>query len=292
MFSQDSKLIDMVKKCPYGDFLAYKYRDETMDWKLDVFSKTVSKSLNEFVNLCNENKVKQYFYSDGEQNIIHLSHKNNSRFALIFAGGGFGSVANFYEGLEPALAYFHQGFDAFIVTYSLKSSKAINDALDALKYIIEHKEQFKISLDKYMIMGFSAGGYLASYVSAKYQEHDLIKPGLLVLGYPVISMLEHRHEGSFLNLLGNINDPQKCEKYSIQNLVTDNFPITYIWQCDKDNVVDIENSKMLVKSLKNKNITYMFKTYDSVVHGYSLGRGTIVDGWFEEMIDFYKRIVR
>ena len=75
----------------------------------------------------------------------------------------------------------------------------------------------------------------------------------MILAYPVITMGKHAHKGSRLRILGkgNVADQQLRDLYSIEKQVTEHYPPAYIWQCEADNTVPIQNSAMMAEEAGN-----------------------------------------
>jgi acetyl esterase/lipase len=70
--------------------------------------------------------------------------------------------------------------------------------------------------------------------------------------------------------------------------ITSSFPPSFVWQCNQDNIVPIENTEMLVKSLKEKGVPYAYEVFQSKAHGWGIGKGTEAEGWVDRAIDFWR----
>lgn len=233
-----------------------------------------------------------------EQVIFHFAAEKKSRFVVICAGGGYRSVCSMVEAFPAAKRLNELGYHVFAVNYRVgKQAFAPNpqdDLANAVRYILNHSVEFNIQTDDYAVMGFSAGGHLAASFGTQnlgYARYGLPKPGVLFLAYPVITMGRFTHAGSRRNLLGrkNIKNEEMIRKYSIENHITPEYPPTFVWQCDKDKTVPVENTQMLVQELDKAGISYFYKTYSSDAHGWGGGDGTLAEGWIAQAVAFWGR---
>ena len=230
----------------------------------------------------------QYFYKVNDHENVGMAcflQKKISKFVIVIPGGGYSMVAHVQEGYPVAKALYEKGYHVFVLNYSVGTNaiQSFDDLNDCISIILSKQKEWMIDIKDYMIVGFSAGAHLAAGYCTKILNYTLPKPAALVLGYPVITMHEYTHIGSRDNLLGN--HIELYDMYSIEKNIDSSYPKVYVWQCDKDNSVSIENSRLLVEQLKNYNIEHYYRTYPSTVHGYSLGTNTIVEGWLEEAIE-------
>src|SRR6185369_16537006 len=129
----------------------------------------------------------------------------------------------------------------------------LQDAQRAIRYVRSHAGQWKLDPARIGIMGFSAGGHLASTTGTHFDAGDAksddsvervsCRPDFMVLCYPVISMTsEFTHNGSRKNLLGDNPDPALVEQLSNEKQVTAETPPTFIFQTTADTTVPAENS--------------------------------------------------
>jgi acetyl esterase/lipase len=229
--------------------------------------------------------------------LMAFTVKKKSKFILICAGGGYASVASIVEGFPVAKRINELGYTAFVLKYRTgKHTLAPNpmdDIAQAVRFIRENAERFNIDIEDYAVAGFSAGGHLAASFGLDhtgYRHYDLPKPGTLILAYPVITMTDKTHSDSRKNLLGekNVHNQKLINKYSIELNITSSFPPSFVWQCNQDNIVPIENTEMLVKSLKKKGVPYAYEVIQSKAHGWGIGKGTEAEGWVDRAIDFWR----
>jgi acetyl esterase/lipase len=217
-----------------------------------------------------------------------------SQFILICAGGGYAGVATMQEAYPVAKALYEVGYSAFVLQYRTgKAALAPNpleDLAQALRVILMNAEKFQLNTDDYGIIGFSAGGHLAASFGLEnigYAHYGLPRPGMMILAYPVITMGECTHAGSRDNLLDK-NNTQQIDRYSVEKHITERYPKTFLWQCDHDKTVPVENSRLLVQALKNSQVPYVYETFPSDAHGWGLGTGTVAEGWLDRALEFWQ----
>lgn len=219
-----------------------------------------------------------------------------SKFVVICAGGGYGAVATMQEAFPLAQQLYACGYSVFALQY--RTGKAalapapMDDLAEALRFIFSHKKEWHIDTYDYALMGFSAGGHLAACFgleSTGYAHYGLPRPGMMILGYPVITMGELTNPGSRKNLLGkvDIHEAKLIERYSIERNISKSFPKTYVWQCDNDIAVPIQNTQMLVNALSENGIPYQYETFPSDAHGWGLGTETPAQGWLGRALHFW-----
>lgn len=246
-----------------------------------------------FYDIWNEEEIKKE-PSKRETGICAFPLQKNSKFVIICPGGGYSSVCTMAEGYGIAEKLNALGYSAFIVNYRVgvgMRQKPIDDLAQAIRFIFAHAEEFHVDIKQYGVMGFSAGAHLAGMFGTEslgYVKYGLTKPGILILGYPVVTMGVAAHEGSRECLLGteNKDDEKLREMYSIEKQITENFPPVYVWQCEKDAAVPIENSQVLVEQLERKGIACKYEVFPGDAHGWGLGIGTAAQGWLERAVSF------
>jgi acetyl esterase/lipase len=203
---------------------------------------------------------------------------------LIFPGGGYGGLSMKAEGTDIAKELVRNGIAAFIVKYRLpsdsimkdKSIGPLQDAQQAIKFVRENAEKYKIK--RVGIIGFSAGGHLASTLGTHFNHpfienanNTSLRPHFMILVYPVISMQDSlSHKGSRSNLLGaNPSDSVK-NYFSNDERVTAGTPPTWITHTGDDRVVDVENSIRFYQALRRNKIFAEMHLYPKGDHGFVL----------------------
>ena len=219
---------------------------------------------------------------------IYLPSKeqSNGSAVIICPGGGYGMESYRLEGLNIAKTFINHGTAAFILKYRLpsdsimpdKSIGPLQDAQQAIKVVRQQCTIWNIDPNKIGIMGFSAGGHLASTAGTHFdnclvpnKEHVSVRPDFMILVYPVISMNEKlTHSGSMKNLLGSNPTPEKLELFSNELHVTDQTPPTYLTHTGDDKVVDVDNSIVFYEALRHHNVAAEMHLFPKGNHGFVL----------------------
>ncbi len=274
---------ERLENVKLGDSLTY----------LGVDSTTLIETLNDLKDrLINDQNFEQIV--DGYLPLYIFNISKDAKTIIVIPGGGYEKECYLNEGFMVSHTLNKLGYNAIVISYRVsKDAKYPNPFIDAtasIKYLFNNKDKLNLNLDNYALMGFSAGGHLAASIVSEKQNLDFIKPHTLILGYPVISLEKYTHLGTCKNLLQEeIDNIELRKKYSINNLVTKNYPNTYLWQCDNDNCVPFENSIILAKTLNEFNIPYEFKIYHSEIHGLGIGINTVCDKWILDALNFYQK---
>ena len=214
----------------------------------------------------------------------------NQSAVLIFPGGGYSHLAMHKEGKKVALWLNSLGITAFVLKYRLptdrvmkdKSIGPLQDAQEAIRTIRRNANEWNIDPAKIGVLGFSAGGHLASTLATHYLDKvydaDTIsaRPDFSILIYPVISMEEGiTHNGSKVNLLGANAVKELVDKYSNEKQIDANTPKTFLIHASDDKVVPVENSIQYYMNLKKFNVPVEMHLYENGGHGFGLGtKGT------------------
>lgn len=220
---------------------------------------------------------------------IFLPNENTTRAAvLICPGGGYERIAVDPEGIDIAHWLNKLGIAAFVLKYRLpdkrimkdKSFGPLQDVQKALRLIRQKAEEFDISPGKIGIIGFSAGGHLASTLSVHY-DRDIYdsgnttsaKPDFVILIYPVISMNSKiTHDGTRRFLLGNNPSKELVDFFSNELHVGKDTPPTFIVHSSDDKTVPVQNSIVYFSALKKNDVPVELHIYEKGGHGYGLGR--------------------
>lgn len=215
------------------------------------------------------------------------SAENKGAAVIICPGGGYKHYAYIVSGFQIAKWFNTLGINAFVLNARLPHSPDIierdkaplQDAQRAIRLIRANATTWGIKPDKVGIIGFSAGGHLASTL-ATHQEDistigdslDLItfRPDFLLLVSPVITMGAFTHKGSRDMLLGDNPSKELVDKYSNELHVTDKTPPTFLVHADNDKGVSSQNSVLLYNALKEKNVTASLHIFPQGGHAIAL----------------------
>lgn len=198
---------------------------------------------------------------------------------LVLAGGGYSFVSQREK--EPiALQYAVQGFNTFMLDYSLAPVRfpcSLIESCMAMAYIRENAESLFIDKNHVAAIGFSAGGHLLGSLSTMYnceevkvalgEKYSLCRPDAAIFSYAVISS-DSAHKGSFQNLCGD--DFKLWERVSIEKHVTENSPPAFIWGTVNDGCVPSENSLALACAYKKVGVPFELHLFEDGVHGLSV----------------------
>lgn len=226
----------------------------------------------------------------------------NAPTVLICPGGAYKFVSDSNEGKPFAEKMNERGYNAFVLFYSTGSGNArypypLKDVARAMQFIKSKADELQIDADRIALMGSSAGGHLCAFFSTQYerfeceyQEKDYsLKPKVLLLAYPVITMGELTHKVSRKNLLGFMTGKPEREAASVEKHITADYPPTFCWHNKDDKSVDYRNSVMLEEALKEKGVAHEVVYYQTGGHGIGLAQGKEAEGWINKAIDFLDR---
>lgn len=242
-----------------------------------------------------ENKV-DMFHIDEEKpdvTIIHISHKNNAKVIFILSGGGLYSVCHGIEGLPIASKLYDEGYDIILVTYSIDEGAykngPVDDLASAIKYSLMHQKELNIDMKDYVVLGCSAAGFVVGHFGTTlhgYKKYGLPKPSLLALIYPVINLRTCLNEQTAIYCLRREYSEENLHNWSVNEIVDQDYPKTFILHCKDDPIVTFNNAEMMVESLKKHNIPYYFKAYEKGQHGWSIALDDPQKGWEKLLIQY------
>lgn len=224
--------------------------------------------------------------------------KSNGTAVIICPGGGYQHLAIGHEGDEVARKFTGNGVTAFVLKYRLpddttmvdKSFGPLQDAEQAIYLVRKNAVKWKINPAKVGIMGFSAGGHLASSLAVHYRDSKIenkeklsLRPDFAILLYPVISFTAPTHVGSVKSLIGANGTPEQKEYFSNEKHVDAQTPITFLVHANNDNTVPVENSMLFDQALVKHKVAVEMHLYQSGGHGFGLHNKTTTDDWFERL---------
>lgn len=219
--------------------------------------------------------------------IMKASGENKTDSAvLICPGGGYAGVALKHEGTNIGKWFNDHGVTAIVLDYRVSKKgfshpAPMDDVTRAMRIVRSRAEELGIDKDKIGVMGFSAGGHLASTLGTHFDEGnkdatDLVeressRPNFMILCYPVIAFGESfTHKGSQRNLLGKDASDELIKKFSNEKQVKPNTPPTFLFHCDNDKGVPPQNSIAFYLALKEKGIPAELHIYQNGGHGKGL----------------------
>jgi acetyl esterase/lipase len=233
--------------------------------------------------------------------------KPNGTAVIICPGGGYGRLAIDHEGVEVAKAFNLLGVTAFVLKYRLpddsinidRSLAPLQDAQQAICWVRANAAHYGIDRNKIGIMGFSAGGHLASTAATHFNfkadaaniDTTSARPDFAILIYPVITFdSTFGHKGSRNNLVGANASKEKFDFYSNELQVTPATPPIFLIHASDDATVPVENSIRFYQAcIKNKVLAEMH-IYPKGGHGFGMYNKTTDDSWMERLRNWLNSI--
>ena len=221
---------------------------------------------------------------------------------IICPGGGYSGLATEHEGFEIARLLNTKGIAAFVLKYRIPTDSSMNhkeivplqDAERAIQLVRIHAKEWNVNPDKTGIMGFSAGGHLASTLGTHFTQIVIdntkninIRPDFMILGYPVISFSDSlAHMGSRINLIGKNASEEKVKLFSNELQVTPQTPPTFLVQAADDKTVKVDNSIIFFEALQKNKVPVEMHIYQRGGHGFGLHNATTKDNWFNSAMNW------
>lgn len=227
--------------------------------------------------------------------------KANGTSVIVIPGGAYIGLASGHEGADVARKFAEAGITAFLLKYRLPhqsimtdiSIGPIQDAQRALQIIRKRADEWKLDANKVGVIGFSAGGHLASTLGTHFgkayienKNNISLRPDFMALIYPVISMGEYTHGGSKQNLLGSNPTASLVDQFSNEKQVSVNTPPTFLVHSQDDNVVPVQNSLFMYEALLKNKVKTEMHLYQAGNHGYGLNNKTTQDKWFDRCLNW------
>jgi acetyl esterase/lipase len=212
--------------------------------------------------------------------------KSTGSVVVVCPGGGYAGHAN-HEGRPIAEWLNGLGITAIVLNYRLAPNShhpaMLQDAARAIRTVRANAEAWKIDPSRVGVLGFSAGGHLASTIATHFDagdpkafdpvEHFSSRPDRAILIYPVISLVTpYTHNGSKRNLLGDNPTPELAESLSNELQVTRDTPPTFLAHTDEDLAVPPENSLLFALALRKAKVPVELHLFEKGQHGLGLGR--------------------
>lgn len=229
---------------------------------------------------------------------------------VICPGGGYGILAYNWEGTDVAKWLNSKGITGIVLKYRLPNSKSnivpdkspLMDAQRAIRMVRANADKWNLKKDKIGIMGFSAGGHLASTAATHFDngnsnspdsvERYSSRPDFAILMYPVITMSKPTmHSGSKNSLIGQNANSELSNFYSAELNVTKETPPTFLAHATDDKGVPVENSLMFYQALKDHNVPVEMHLYPKGGHGFGLALGIPeTESWTDRCIDWLRNL--
>lgn len=222
---------------------------------------------------------------------------------IICPGGGYSMLAASHEGSDVARRFNEMGITAFVLKYRLpndttmvnKEIGPLQDAQKAISVVRKRAAEWGVKKDQVGIMGFSAGGHLASTAGTHF-TYDYIanhpykkitkklplRPDFMILIYPVISFTDSlAHKGSRTRLLGENPSSEKVIQYSNELQVTKFTPPTFLVHAKDDKTVVVRNGQRFYEELKKNKVPAEIYLYEQGGHGFGMNNKTSEVKWMD-----------
>lgn len=241
---------------------------------------------------------------------VYMPSRRNAtgQAVIICPGGGYVNLSISWEGTDVAKLLNAKGITAIVLKYRLPNSKSnvvpylspLLDAKRAIRMARFYSAQWNINKNKIGIMGFSAGGHLASTLGTHFDAGDpsstdpieqfSSRPDFMVLVYPVITMNKPiMHAGSKNNLIGEKASEELAKLYSNELQVTKQTPPTFIVHAEDDKTVPVENSLLFFQALKDNGVPAELHIYPVGGHGFGLALGKgYLETWTDRCVEWLR----
>lgn len=217
---------------------------------------------------------------------LPAKEKANGAAVLICPGGGYGMLAFDHEGNDIAAWLNNNGIAGIILKYRLPSDRImedksvgpLQDAMEAMRIIRRRAAEWNIDPGRVGVIGFSAGGHLASTLSTHFNEkvydvkdNTTARPDFSLLIYPVVTFdTAFTHRGSRNNLIGLKPDEKAVNRFSNEKQVTRETPPAFLVHSTDDKVVPVMNSIGYYRELQKNSIPAELHIFQKGGHGYGL----------------------
>jgi acetyl esterase/lipase len=225
---------------------------------------------------------------------------------VVCPGGGYGHLAMDHEGHQPARWLTSRGIAAFVVKYRLGPKyhhpAMLQDVLRAIRVVRSRATEFRVRPDRIGVMGFSAGGHLASSAATLFDrpeghppdglENVSSRPDFAVLAYPVITMGQAvTNKGSEKNLLGDHPPQTLLDALSTEKQVTPKTPPTFLFHTDADEGVPAENSVLFYLALRKAGVPAELHIYQKGEHGVGLAPADpVLSTWTDRLLAWLRAL--
>ncbi len=231
----------------------------------------------------------------------------NGKAVIICPGGGYSTVAFDHEGTRVATELNKWGITAFVLKYRLpddeimidKSIGPLQDAQQAIRLVRTNAGQWGVNKNEIGIMGFSAGGHLASTAATHFNfkadaantDTTSVRPDFAILIYAVISLDSSiTHKGSASNLLGVNAGAEKVLFFSNEKQITPATPPSFLVHAGNDDAVPVANSTRYYEACIKNNVPAEMHLYPKGGHAFSMNNTTTDDKWMERLKNWINRL--
>lgn len=228
--------------------------------------------------------------------------KKGKTAVIICPGGSYSGLWMVKQGYEVAEKFRQMGVAAFVLKYRIpdnrtcvdKSIAPLQDAQRAILLVRENADKWGVNPQKIGIMGFSAGGHLASTAGTHFNKVLIpdaklisVRPDFMILVYPVISMEPGlTHSESCKNLLGTSPSQENIDLFSNEKQVTAQTPPTFLLHASDDALVPVENTLRFYEALKANGVLADMHIFSVGNHGFLIDPALSV--WFNYCVGWMR----
>jgi acetyl esterase/lipase len=218
---------------------------------------------------------------------------------VVCPGGGYLHLAFTHEGTDVAKMLNEMGIAAFVLKYRLPNDETmidktigpLQDAQRAIQLVRQRAGEWGVDASRVGIMGFSAGGHLASTAGTHFNTAVIdnpsnisLRPDFMILLYPVISFADSiAHRGSRDNLIGLHPDAALVRKFSNELQVTAQTPPVFLVHAGDDDVVPVANALHFYQALVANKVPVEAHFYPKGGHGFGMNNSTTTDRWTDRL---------
>ena len=288
-------------------------------FELNAFSNKSAKIIPLYAVVPNNKPVIDKEYSTFRDNVTRIAKvsnptltvfkpdRPNGKAVIICPGGSYAILAIDKEGTRVAEEFNKWGVTAFVLKYRLpddtinvdRSLAPLQDAQQAIRWVRSNATQYGIDKNKIGIMGFSAGGHLASTAATHFNfkadasnnDTTSVRPDFAILIYPVISFdSTFGHKGSRNNLIGANATKEKTDFYSNELQVSAATPPIFLIHAGDDATVPVENSIRFYQACIKNKVPVELHLYPKGGHGFGMYNKTTDDNWMERLKNWLSSI--
>jgi len=228
---------------------------------------------------------------------VHRPTKSNGTAIVICPGGGYGTLVKEPEGHGIAAWLNKHEIIGVVLEYRLPAGRPLVPLLDAqraIRTVRSRAKEWDLNPARIGIMGFSAGGHLATSAATHFDDGDSAateavdrascRPDFVIAVYPVVIMDERTHKGCMNNLFGKDPSPQMIERFSNEKQVTARTPPTFLAHAVDDKAVPPEHSRAFHAALVAQKVPAQYLELPSGGHGLNGYKGPMWDEWQEKSL--------
>lgn len=207
---------------------------------------------------------------------------------VLCAGGGY-QLRSPREEDPPALAFFARGYQVFQLDYTVMDEERalqgkplglepLRELSEAVMYLRQNPQEYRVAPDKIAVCGFSAGGHLCASLGVLWDAEELKgvqdtraglnRPDAMILCYPVITGGAFAHQGSFNHLAGE--DEVARRFFSLEAQVTPGAAPAFLWHTVEDATVPVENTLLMATALQRNGVPFECHIFPQGIHGLSM----------------------